>query len=298
MKRVLISGASGQLGRRLAATLCARQDVEVHALTSSVAAASPVLDGLGLSGIVELDDGQEIDRLLARADIVFHCAFARSHAGAALARSLQVASRIFSKACSNGAGAVVNVSSQSVYGAHREGTSSERDPVNPADAYALCKYGAELLLAQIAGAGGLAHTQVRLASLVGDGMDERLVTRLVLDALAGKPLSVQGGTQQFSFMDMADAVAGLASMLDRPPKHWAPVYNLGPQLSNDLLTIARTVARLVHEMRGIDVEVNVVPSSICNNAMLDSSAFFADFDFLPRKGLADTVAGIIARHPS
>jgi nucleoside-diphosphate-sugar epimerase len=297
MKRVMISGASGQLGRRLAATLCARQDLEVHALTHCRVAASPVLAGLGLSAIVELDDEDALDRLLPHTDIIYHCAFARSHAAPALARSLQVASRIFSKASSHGAGAVVNVSSQSVYGAHRTGASSEGDPVNPADAYALCKYGAELLLSQIADARGLAHSQVRLASLVGDGMDERLVTRLVLDALAGKPLSVQGGAQQFSFMDMDDAVAGLASMLDRAPQHWAPVYNLGPQVGNDLLTIARTVARLVHEMRGIEVEVNVVPSSTCNNAMLDSSAFFADFDFLPRKGLADTVASIIARQP-
>jgi len=296
MKRVVITGASGQLGRRLAVRLASQHGVEVHALTSTPAGVPPLLDEPALAGVASLEDAAACDRILAGADIVFHCAFARSHEAAALARSLAVAGRLYGRACAMGVGAIVNVSSQSVYGSHRPAASREGDPVNPGDAYALAKYAAELLLEQAAGTTGIPYCQLRLASLVGAGMDQRLVTRLVLDALAGRPLLVQGGAQRFSFLDMEDAVAGLAAMPGPEPGRWARIYNLGPECSHSLLEIAQAVARLVHAMRGIEVEVKVNPSSIPGDATLDSRAFFADFGFRPRHTLDSTVAGIIARH--
>src|SRR5690606_11502700 len=184
---------------------------------------------------------------------------------------------------------------QSVYGSVRAAVSTEADPVNPGDRYAVAKYASECLLAGIAAGSATRHTQVRLASLIGEGMEERLVTRFVAQAMAGLPLRIQGGAQQFAFLDMDDAVAGLACMAAVPAAQWKAVYNLAPFAGASLREIAGAVAAAVAQATGRQVPVKVDGEGSPLDSRLDGSLFMRDFGFRPGRDLGASIDAIIAR---
>lgn len=294
MKRIVITGGTGQVGHRLARQL-ARNGLSVTAIGSDPAVTVQVLGNAAASvRCLAASDHEAVAGALSGADMLFHCAFARGHEGHALARSLDYASGVFSLACAGGTEAIVNLSSQSVYGSVRANASTEEDPVNPGDRYALAKYASERLLAAIATGTSTRHTQVRLASLIGDGMDERLVTKFVAQAMAGKPLRIQGGAQRFAFLDMEDAIAGLALMTTLPPGDWKPVYNLAPVADTSLLEIAEAVASGVEVATGRNVAIEISAEGNQQEAALDGRSFARDFNFVPRRGIHASIAGIIA----
>ena len=275
-RTVLITGASGVLGRLLVAELIALGH-KVYALSSRKEELRSVFAGDECVQCIDWEDLFSGCVATGEVDTVFHCAFARSQRASDLARSVELAGKLFAWCVENGVKGVVNVSSQSIYGGYREVPSREDGPVAPIDAYAAAKMTCEFLGDYAVKGTSSAITHVRLASLIGPEFEERLVNKMIRFARLNGTLTVVGGTQQFSFLDVRDAVSGLIAMLDTEPSSWQKVYNLGTEERCSLLQIAESIASLVESKTGRSVSIERKEADIRMKIALDCSRFQKDF---------------------
>lgn len=273
---ILITGASGVLGKLLLEAVRQR-GYYVYALSSrkeqlaSHYAADP--------DVCCIDWNELRSDILSKGTVetVFHCAFARSQKASDLAKSIELAGKLFSWCVENEVKRVINISSQSIYGGYREIPSHEDGPIAPLDAYASAKLTCEFLGNYATRGSSTAITHVRLASLIGPQFDERLVNKMLHSAIHKGTLTVFGGLQQFSFLDVRDAVSGLLAMLDSDPLSWKKVYNLGTEERLSLMQIAEVIAKLSMKKTGRSVSINREEADIQTKIALDCSRFQKDF---------------------
>jgi nucleoside-diphosphate-sugar epimerase len=185
--KIVLTGASGFIGSRLAAALAERHDV-VALGRSPVAAAS---------ASVEQDLARPLDRarLPERVDAVVHLAQSRSYrdfperADDIFAVNVQSTLELLEYAREAGAGAFLFASTGGVYGYSYE-KLVETDPVDPLNFYLTSKYAAELLIGNYR---RFFHTVVfRFFFVYGPGQERMLVPTLLERVRAGEPVTVEG----------------------------------------------------------------------------------------------------------
>ncbi|GAA3510407.1 NAD-dependent epimerase/dehydratase family protein [Georgenia daeguensis] len=211
--RVLVTGASGMLGRGVATALAARGD-EVTTFQRRPAAVAGAREVLG-----SVDDPSAVAAAAAGQDAVVHLAAKVSFAGdlADFERTNVEGTRLLLDAARDaGAGRFVFVSSPSV--AHT-GTSIVGDGAGPAEpelargSYARTKAAAELA-ALAADAPGFAVVAVRPHIVWGPG-DTQLVQRVVDRAAAGRLPVLDAGAALIDTTYVDNAVSALVAALDR-----------------------------------------------------------------------------------
>jgi len=173
--RVLITGASGFIGRRLVARLSGRHEVlAVVRERQKPAPVAPVFE-------VVVDLAQQLNaKLLPPAvDVIIHLAQANvlfpDFANELFAVNTSATQRLLDYARGSGARQFILASTGDVYG-RRLGLSKETDAVHPANYYAATKHSAELL-AQ-AYFGFLQVCILRLYQPYGPDQSDRLIPRL------------------------------------------------------------------------------------------------------------------------
>lgn len=287
--RVVITGASGFLGRNLIESLSGRENITVLALSSrpeTVCGGKNVI-ACGKNAVFTGEQPLQKD------DILIHCAFPRTASGAEFAQGLDYVARILEEADRSGIRGVINISSQSVYDSKRTSPAAETDPVCPEGGYAIGKYAQELL-----GRGICRHvpfTNVRLASLIGPGFDQRLTNKLVDFALASGKLTVKDNNQRFGFLDVADAVSGICSLLDVDPQKWEPVYNLGAAAEYTLKELAVIVKNTVEQEMHKTVEITVNSGEEASSSALDSQLLHQTTGYVPRISMEQSIRCILLR---
>jgi UDP-glucose 4-epimerase len=222
MKRILITGATGFIGRALAESF-------LEGGTSSVFAVASNGGGLpsGLAGSVGLRlPHPDLRRCLAewQPDLVFHCA------GSALpARSLSDPAGDFLSAVPvmqelleglrlEAPGAhLVMLSSAAVYGQPERLPVSELDPIRPLSPYGYHKWMAELLCQEYSAIYGLRTTCARVFSAYGPGLRKQILWDAI-SKLRGNDGAVFFGTgaETRDFIYIDDLVAALRLLGDRP----------------------------------------------------------------------------------
>ncbi len=283
---IALTGAGGFLGRALLDQATEYPEISVTAFTSrrellceqycrwtNVA----VLGNEGISGFS-----------FEKTDVLVNCAFPMDGKDAQLAVGLQFVRQVLESAVDSGVGAVINISSQSVYSQSRPEAADEHTPVVPESKYAVGKFASELLTNTICRE--IPHTSLRLASLIGTDLEQRIVNRFVRQILSGQPLHITGGSQRFGFLDVRDAAAGILKMARHPPEDWAQVYNLGRSGGETLLEIARCVRGLGMEYGFASPDIAIAPSAVWHNSELDCRRFQSAFDWRPRYPLRASVA--------
>lgn len=293
MSKILITGATGRLGVKVVEMLSRSVDTEIYLLGRDKHRMEGCFSNIDFPIFFDLDDLVKKRVPFSEIDVLLHCAFARTQDGEAIARSLEFSRSVFENACGLGVKSIVNVSSQSVYGVFRENPSKENDAVSPSDAYAVAKYADELLLGSIASAAGIKFTNIRVASLIGEGMDERVVTKLIRQAVEANPLIIEGGEQVYSFMNIEDAADGLVKLLKSSPELWEDVYNLGVSEDYTLNNIAGRVIKLVYSVLGYAGEVHLIPKAVRYKAVLDVSRFNKEFSWQAKISLDESICRII-----
>ena len=286
-KTVMVTGAGGFLGNNLVTEL-ARRGHSVCAVTSK---SEGELDASGLADVVPSRDFKAIAELLDGTDMLVNCAFPRNVDGRQLADGMDYLQRLFAAAGASQAGAVVNISSQSVYSQTRTEPAREDTPVCLESKYAVAKYASEQLLE--AYCGDRPHTNIRLASLIGPGFDQRVVNKMVARALDCRRVAVSGENIVFDYMDVADAACALGCMVGTEKSGWDQVYNLGSGQPESLLCLAELV---VSSLRGHALDCELAESELLPSARssaLDASAFERRFNWAPRLPIALTVDRIV-----
>lgn len=286
--KVAVTGAGGFLGRELVHDL-SNAGYSVLAFTSQEFA--PSRHGSGEIDYARREEISSPERLRG-VDVLINCAFPRQASGADLAPGLDYIRAVFEAARDASVGAVVNVSSQSVYDNGRDGPADERSPLVLDSPYAVAKFSTELLLSTTFPRSR--SIDLRLSSLIGPGFDARLVNKMIARARRTGRIRVVGGRQEFDFMDVNDAARALRRIIAEQLWTEVDVLNVGNNRADNLLGIATVVATEVEYALGCNVEVDVENAKTTNSSSsLDCSRFFALTNFEPTRSLSDSVKAIL-----
>lgn len=287
MRRLVIIGAGGFLGSAIIQE-AKKLDLKIVAITSRP------LEIKNTYG--DICDTLETTKFLNGAyqmsgtDVIINCLFPTNANGYQMANGLEKVFRVITIAKESGAGTFINISSQSVYAPKREKAADEDETLCLETPYAVAKYSIEVFCDLVFQE--RPHTNIRLASLLGIGYDQRIVNRMVRQALEGKNLKVIGGMQRYGFLDVRDAAAGIVKMALSDFTNWKPIYNLGRSESYTLLDVVEIV---VSEMkkRGLSVSYEILEGTDIRNSSINAERFMKDFMWKPAISLSQTIGNII-----
>lgn len=265
MKKILLTGAGGFLGRQFLWRIKDSNKYFVYAVTSNTEKLNGIISA---PNIQIIEKGAKID--WKDLDIVLHGAFSRAGESSGYITSLVYAKQIFNEAISNKVSAIINISSQSLYGNNPNIPWSEDAELIPNDIYGMAKASAEILLDGIARDSETTITNLRLSSIM---LNARFVNVFVQNAIDGKPIHIVGGTQKVSLMDIRDAVDGILALIDTPISKWDKVYNLGTGKQNSIIEIAEIVKEVATKYVTNEVEINVEKKDIFLNPCMNVSKF-------------------------
>ena len=266
MKNILLTGAGGFLGRQFLWHIKDSKEYFVYAVTSNTKKLNEIITA---PNVQVVEKGAEIK--WSNIDIVLHSAFSRAGETSGYITSLEYAKEIFYDAISNNVPAIINISSQSVYGNNPNIPWSEDADLMPNDSYGMAKASAEILLDGIAKGSATIVTNLRLSSIM---LNARFVNVFVQNAIDGKPINIVGGTQKVSFMDIRDAVDGILALINTPISKWNKVYNLGTGMQNSIVEIADMVKDVAKLYVDHDVAINIEKKEISLNPCMDVFKFF------------------------
>lgn len=226
-KKIIVTGAGGFLGSNLVDAMTGKEGYFVYALSSR----GNQLQQVNTRKNIKYCQKDAIfsykgDWILKDA-IVVNCAFPRNSSGADMADGLLYIQKLFDRTKERRAKAIINISSQSVYSQTREELATEETSLHLGSAYAVGKYATELMLESVCKGVEISYTNLRMASLIGPGFNQRIVNRLVKQAVAGETLRVIRSKQKFGFLDIEDAARALLALLEIDATQWKPAYNVG-----------------------------------------------------------------------
>ncbi len=288
MKNVLLTGATGFLGGKLLDQLLATHNYKVYTLSRKKDTLEQQYHGDHVSHfeIADLDE----DRIpFNRIESLIHAAYYTANDAQLLGDSLAFTKTVFQKAdCP-----IINLSSRKVYGQNPQTPWTEQTAIQPASLYGYSKYSTELLLElcmQKKEAKGF--TNIRLAGLIGPKSDIRIVNKFIKKALTRQPIKIVGGEQQFSYIDIRDAVEGLLALLETSPEYWKPAYNLGYSKSYNIIELAKMVATIAQEYDHNKVKIEVEKKHIPLISDLDCSLLYKDSQWTPKYDMEATIRSI------
>lgn len=290
--RIIITGAGGFLGKNLIQELIKWKHVQICAVTSQVEILKKQFAQAENMEFWPAETLSLAECGLNKEDLLINCAFPRRSDGEALARGLDYTFNILRMAVQSGIGGVINISSQSVYSQKRDLAAVENEtPVELESMYAAGKYAVELLTAAICD--DIAYTNIRMASLIGPGFDQRVTNKLVDNALKNRKITIRAGKEKFGFLDVEDAVSGIVSLIRLPFRSWRPIYNLGGTEAYTLLDIANMIVDVFREELGINVTLDVLAGESVSNTDVDSSLLTADTGYQQAVSLKASIRKIL-----
>lgn len=151
----------------------------------------------------------------------------------------------------------VNVSTSSVYG--REATSPETFAPEPASYYGVTKLAAEQLVLSQYRQGLLKSCSLRLYSVYGPReRPEKLYTRLIDSILNDKEFPLYQGSENHSrsFTYVADAVKGLASVIQNTEACLGEIINIG----SDIAVKTGEGIKIIEELMGKKAKFKIQPA--------------------------------------
>ncbi|WP_057935977.1 NAD-dependent epimerase/dehydratase family protein [Algoriphagus resistens] len=298
-RTILVTGASGYLGRSLVKELNTKPQVRVIAMGRSL---DKLKELFGKSGIEYYDYSALFNGEFAvgNIDIVIHSAFARPHCTETeIAESLAFTSDLFACLASHQIPYIINLSSQSVYGQTLAPLWKESDPVAPTMPYSQAKYASELMLKSIAKLyPHITTTSLRLAAISGgkEGLvPVDLLSKLVLKAMKGEKLVIIGGKQELEIMDVRDAVTYIVRFTEQISPSSEEVYNLGAEGIYNIVDIAKMVKRIVEDQSNQRiVELELKPTETDLKFGMDSSLIRSKLGVTPEHDLESIVRSLVA----
>lgn len=289
-KTILISGASGFLGKELIKQYGELENINVIALTSNKLKLKRY--SLAFKNLIVIDNAEWIVSP-KKIDVLINCAFSRSLNGEELVDSIHFSSKLIESSISSGLRSLINMSSQSVYSQKRNVPAKENSKIVPENLYAMAKYANELIISEKCKVNDILFSHIRLGSLVGVGFEKRLINRMIEDAFEKKKLSVNGGQQILSYLAVQDAASAIIKFSLTDNKKWDKVYNLGTNEYYTLYDIAEIIKDTVKNYQLAEVEMQVDKNPKAHlNISLDCDKFYNQFNWAPKYNLQSTIEDI------
>lgn len=293
IKKVIVTGSLGFLGRHLVERLKDDENYFVYALTSHPEDLKQQLHALNLVCLhKDIVDTEEAKQIISDA-IVVNCAYPRNSTGVSIAEGLKYIQHVFRSGVTNGAVAIINVSSQSVYSAQRTQVATEETPICLESTYAVGKYAVELMLEGLCKNTKIAYTNIRLASLIGPGFDQRIVNRFVIKLMASESIKIVRQPKKMGYLDVEDAVSAILALIGSSYENWKPVYNVGNGKGYTVEEIYNVVASELRSRLDI-IEPAFEIGTDESTTAVSFHQLNADTGFVPVIDLDESVRKIIA----
>jgi len=296
-KTLAITGAAGFLGQCLVNELAKDDLFEIIVFGRNIEKLENVFPD---TRIIKYDYNALNDSTFAigSIDLLAHLAFARPHCtNQEIADSLAFTNDLFFRLAQNQIPAIINLSSQSVYGQDTEPLWNEDTPVAPKMPYAQAKYATELMLKSIEKLNPhIKTTSLRLAALSGgqNGLQPvDFLSKLVKKALTGEDIQIKGGHQQLEIMDVRDAASFIKAILESPVTSWRPVYNVGAGEVYSLKEIAEKVVDQVKEQTGISSKLLLSSDELSMKFGMDNSLIIKSHSLKPNHKLSSIIESLI-----
>lgn len=299
IKSVFITGACGYLGQNLINKLAGDESFEIWAFDLDKEKLKTLHAGK-VEKLYNTDDLNSGEVQLGNVDILLHLGFTRPHGtNEQIAQSLQFTNEIFTRAVMHHVPAIINISSQSVYGLQNKPPWTENTPVAPETVYAQAKYATELLLQSLCKTiKTLSYTSLRLGTLAGGApglLEVDFLSKMCRTSLSGEPLKIIGGMQRMERFDIRDAVEAIEVMLKSEASKWKPVYNLGSGEVHQLKDIALKIIKIGQEFdNDRQSELVFEEKNIILQFGMNSSLFYEDFDWKPRFSIDEIIKSLFA----
>ncbi len=259
MKRVLLTGASGFVGRNCLSPLAAR-GYEVYAVSSRGVdnASFPsanwyTADLLDEEQVSDLIDSIQPTHLL-------HCAwFAVPRTYWTAVENfhwVRAGLHLLETFASHGGQRFVGVGSCAEYDWRFGSLSEATTPLNPATPYGICKHALQLLSRAFAKSTGLSYAWGRLFFLYGPHEHRnRLVASVICSLLNEEPALCSQGQQQRDFLYVLDAADALVALLDSALE--GPI-NIG---SGEAISVADIVTQVAEQLGKTElIQLGAIPS--------------------------------------
>ncbi len=289
MKNVLITGANGFLGSHLIKRLLRNEEYRIFAITSNEEGLRNRLHNISRKPHI-IHNSMIQSVFQEHIDVCVNCAFPRSmDNGQQTSKGLDFVTDILGLEAAGGVGAIVNVSSQSVYGESRTYCADEFSPVILDSKYAVGKFMMEKMTSIISN--DIAHTNIRLASLIGEEFDQRIVNKLIDRVLKDGRIEIVNSKRVFGFLDINDAVSAFEYLIKSEPGKWQEVYNVGIEHGYSLNKVAQTII-MVGSRYGVNGKVlmnSTVDNDIFKSSEICSKRFEKQFGWYPKNPMEATV---------
>ena len=223
-------------------------------------------------------------------DICILLAFPRNVEPRKWAPGIQFCYDCLSLAKRYGVGRIIHISSQSIYGWDRDDPADESTPVSLSSPYTTSKFCIEQTMRILFPKGQ--HTSIRLSTIIGPKTKERVVNKFIEQVVTNNNITVRGGKQVFSFLDINDAVDGLVAVIAKDDIDWEPVYNLGTSEYYTLYDIADMVIAEGKKRHFISSSIIHIPEDVYLNNRVDISLIHRDFAWKASRTLTDSINGI------
>jgi UDP-glucose 4-epimerase len=255
--RVLVTGGSGFIGRRLVAALLAGgADVTVADRHEPSAPGARFVDG-------DLRDPAVAARAVSPGtEVIVHLAAVTSvlrsveDPAGTYEANVATTAGLLELARTRGVGTFLLASTNAVVGDVGDAVITERHLLRPLTPYGATKAAAEMLLSSYSAAYGMAGCALRFANVYGPGMKAKdsLVPRIMRAARDGHGVQVYGdGTQARDLVHVDDIVAGIL-LAWRASCRGPLILGAGePVTVNDIIAAARAVT-------GAPIPVEYVPA--------------------------------------
>jgi nucleoside-diphosphate-sugar epimerase len=239
MKKILITGAYGFLGRNIAENWHQKHNLVGVDLSPDLWQNVSLEAFHRTIPVYHYDltcDMHHVAQLLPDVDTVIHCA-ARARIQPSWGEyhsyyetNIAASHALFESAQKQGVNTFVYISSSSVYGDSTHPAQSESDPLAPTNPYAVSKLAAEHALRAQAQRGSTRLIIIRPFTMYGDymnfGKNGLVIARFLRAWMDCEPLLLDaGGHQTRDFVHVSDAVRAIELVLDHA-RHLS-VYNIG-----------------------------------------------------------------------
>lgn len=295
-KKILVTGAGGYLGQTLISKLDS-EDYTIFAFDLSKERINIQFSNY-LNVICFDENDYKNGRLrLGNVDVLIHCGFARPHCSCQqIAQSVEFTNELFSLAALNQLSAIINISSQSIYGTKQLTPWNEQTLAMPETSYSQAKFSTEQMLKSAKKyCKHLYYTNLRLGALSGGQPGFNIIdvlAKFVEKAIKGENIIIQGGKQKMERLDVRDAADAIISILKIDYTKWDTLYNLGTNKSYTILEMAEKVKKIYKEIYNGDIDIIIEDSNINFELLMDSSKLYETTGWKPKYDIDDIIRTI------